>query len=76
MVFWNTSSYKVVLKSKKNIPGFNEENGYKITIEAKSGDKIYDIISNFNNFRSPNNQIKVKNLNNFSIYKDIIILIN
>ena len=74
--FWKTKYYKVTLKSSKSIPGFNEDNNYKIILEVKENEKLYDIITNFNNFRSPQNQISTNNLKNINIRKDIAIKIN
>ena len=74
--FWQTKYYKITLKSNKNIPGFNNENNYKIMLEVKEGEKMYDIIAKFNNFRSPQNQISINNMKNIRVQKDITININ
>ena len=74
--FPEEKNFKLILKSNKEIPGFNKENNYTIEIDCKKGEKLYDVINKVNNFRSPENQIMLRKSKNVIIDKDMIIKIN
>lgn len=74
--FTEEKYFNLILKSTKEVPGFNADNNYTIKLECKKGEKLYDVINKVNNFRSPENQIMLKKSKNVIIDKDMIIKIN
>lgn len=68
--------YTIVLKtSKQNLSGFNQNNNYTLTLTAYNGETLHDVLNNFNNFRSPRNQINIYSINNVRINKDMVIYV-
>lgn len=80
------SNLNVTLKSKKDLPGFNNNNNHTINISCKKNDNLYIIIQNFNNFRRPSSQLNYFNINgqvfnlnqlkNIQVNRNMTIFIN
>ena len=68
--------HTITLKThKQNMAGFSSNNNYTLYLTAYSGETIHDVLTNFNNYRSPNNQINIYSINNAVINKDMVIYV-
>ena len=70
------NKYTITLRTnKQNMAGFNESNNYTLYLTANGGETLYDVLRNFNNFRSPRNQINLNQINNVTINKNMVIYV-
>ena len=70
------NKYTITLRTnKQNMAGFNENNNYTLYLTANGGETLYDVLRNFNNFRSPRNQINFNQINNVTINRNMVIYV-
>ena len=70
------NKYTVTLRTtKQNMAGFNQNNNYTLYLTANSGETVHDVLRNFNNYRSPKNQINLNQINNVVINRNMVIYV-
>ena len=68
--------FTITLKTnKKNMAGFTSNNNYTLYLTSYEGETLHDVLRNFNNFRSPRNQINIHLISNVKINKDMVIYV-
>ncbi len=75
-LFNNRKQYTITLKTnKQNMAGFTANNNYTLQLTANQGETVYNVLQNFNNYRSPRNQINLQSIQNVQINRNMVIYV-